>query len=99
MISIFKDNNEGVYFANYGDEYFINGGNHRTTVAKFLKIKEFEVPFTEYFFDEEFYKLYQDYIDLNLKVEIQSYTRESGCTIVINNKNIYLSNFLIVKSF
>lgn len=71
--------------AKYGDEYYIISGNHRICHAKFLKIDILTCNITEYFFDHEAYKLYQELLKI-----------KATCTIVDkNNWNISIKNIYI----
>lgn len=92
-------NDGGVSFAKYDNKYFITGGNHRATIAKYFEIEYLEVPVTEYFFDKKFHELYCIVSDLNMKPELHFYSRSSSWILLINEKRIYLEDFNMVSEF
>jgi len=86
-------------FSKYGDNYYIIGGNNRTTVAKFLEFEYLKGSVVEYFFDDEFFKTYLEIQKAKLNPKLQHYDRNENWNLTINNKNIFISGFNNVASF
>lgn len=97
----FKSGNYGsLHYLKFNEDYFIGAdGNHRTTIAKFLEIDYLIGDVTEYFFDQEFFDVYNKVKDLNLQPELERYDRNSIWTIKLNDIRVFIKNYNDLKRF
>ncbi|GMN06318.1 hypothetical protein MTsPCn5_17070 [Croceitalea sp. MTPC5] len=94
-----KYNDGGISFSKYDDKYFITGGNHRATIAKFFELEYLEVPVTEYYLDKEFYGLYRVVSDLNMQPKLRYYSRSSDWILWVYGRPVYFENFNMTSNF
>jgi len=101
-IKTFKDKYKDaeLSFVKYGNNYYINGGNNRTTIAKFLGIEYLEAPTTEYFFDQELFDLIQKAKQLNFYPKFIDYqSRDSRINLILCETKLTLKNSNVLYSF
>jgi hypothetical protein len=70
----------------YGNQYFIEGGNHRRFIAKFLELESIMVRLTSFEFDAKAYTTHQTLVKLQLLGTTPSFSFEAS------NWNLQLKN-------
>ncbi|REC45787.1 hypothetical protein [Chryseobacterium sp. 5_R23647] len=96
--------NNDLSYIKYGDCFFISGGNHRTSQAKFSNLKNITTEVIEFVFDKKMYNIFQF-----LKSEgLNPIISEGGdgkhydfCswTIQMNTKKLYFHSFKAIQKF
>lgn len=83
----------------FGDIYIIQGGNHRTCIAKFIGIETLNAKVTEHFFDFELFNLHSDIRRLNIDFQSERVGRNVAIQFNFMKNSIRIVDFQLQKDF
>jgi hypothetical protein len=95
-----KENNvDEVVYEQFGEDYFIISGHHRTCIAKFMGRQSVFVQVQEHEFDNELFSLYQQLIKYNFGIELQGSISNPRWQILAPPNTISLNGIAAIRSF